>query len=291
MGKSLTLHTGGNWAGAMPSFSDLEHECAEDLNSYLYDVVRDRRDLGARRARRPGRRGRRLPDQEPDAARLLRRNVPLTRHGLRRLQLRPGLQGQPGHRRHVRGLPHPRLHRQVQPDRGRQLHGLQRRPGRRDRLRQHPDPLVGRARRARPRRAPASSSARASRASTSSTSPTRPSRRSSSSSASPRGQRGRRLVGCGSHTATAVPDPARDASTSTTAARAAPATASTSSGSSISDPTDDVIGCAQRGIDADRRAPGNSCHDNNVLLNVGGTYRPATPCARAATASPCTSST
>ena len=37
MGKSLTLHTGGNWAGAMPSFSDLEHECAEDFSSYLYD--------------------------------------------------------------------------------------------------------------------------------------------------------------------------------------------------------------------------------------------------------------
>ena len=38
MGKSLTLHTGGNWAGAMPSFSELEHECAEDFNSYLYDA-------------------------------------------------------------------------------------------------------------------------------------------------------------------------------------------------------------------------------------------------------------
>ncbi|WP_211340151.1 LVIVD repeat-containing protein [Solirubrobacter pauli] len=38
MGKSLTLHTGGNWAGNMPSFNDLEHECAEDTNSYLYDA-------------------------------------------------------------------------------------------------------------------------------------------------------------------------------------------------------------------------------------------------------------
>ena len=47
MGKSLTLHTGGNWAGAMPSFSELEHECAEDFNSYLYDSS-DRRDVGAR---------------------------------------------------------------------------------------------------------------------------------------------------------------------------------------------------------------------------------------------------
>ncbi|MDA0180180.1 hypothetical protein OJ997_07730 [Solirubrobacter phytolaccae] len=38
LGKSLTLHTGGNWAGAMPTFNELEHECAEDLDSYLYDA-------------------------------------------------------------------------------------------------------------------------------------------------------------------------------------------------------------------------------------------------------------
>src|SRR4051812_47294750 len=36
LGKTLTLHTGGNWAGYMPSFADLEHECADDLNSYIY---------------------------------------------------------------------------------------------------------------------------------------------------------------------------------------------------------------------------------------------------------------
>ena len=30
LGKSLTLHTGGNWAGYMPSFDDLTHECADD---------------------------------------------------------------------------------------------------------------------------------------------------------------------------------------------------------------------------------------------------------------------
>jgi hypothetical protein len=36
MGTSLSLHTGGNWAGHMPSFSDLEHECADDLDSYIY---------------------------------------------------------------------------------------------------------------------------------------------------------------------------------------------------------------------------------------------------------------
>lgn len=38
MGKTLTLHSGGNWAGAMPSFSELEHECVEDFDSYLYDA-------------------------------------------------------------------------------------------------------------------------------------------------------------------------------------------------------------------------------------------------------------
>ena len=43
MGKSLTLHTGGNWAGYMPSFSDLSHECADDLNSLHLPVDRRRR--------------------------------------------------------------------------------------------------------------------------------------------------------------------------------------------------------------------------------------------------------
>ncbi|MBE2315539.1 hypothetical protein DVA67_006100 [Solirubrobacter sp. CPCC 204708] len=38
MGKSLSLHTGGNWAGALPAFENLDHECAEDLNSYLYET-------------------------------------------------------------------------------------------------------------------------------------------------------------------------------------------------------------------------------------------------------------
>ena len=41
LGSSLELHTGGNWAGSMPSFEDLEHECAGDLNSYLYQSVAD----------------------------------------------------------------------------------------------------------------------------------------------------------------------------------------------------------------------------------------------------------
>ena len=37
VGKTLTLHTGGNWAGALPgAIGDLNHECADDINSYLY---------------------------------------------------------------------------------------------------------------------------------------------------------------------------------------------------------------------------------------------------------------
>src|SRR5687767_250328 len=36
IGSSMTLHTGGTWAGSMPSFKDLQHECADDLTSYLY---------------------------------------------------------------------------------------------------------------------------------------------------------------------------------------------------------------------------------------------------------------
>src|SRR6478609_3137900 len=44
MGKTLTLHSGGNWAGYMPSFEDLTHECADDLNSYLYQSVNEASD-------------------------------------------------------------------------------------------------------------------------------------------------------------------------------------------------------------------------------------------------------
>src|SRR5688500_14398972 len=36
---SLTLHTGGNWAGYMPAYEDLSHECADDVDSYLYESV------------------------------------------------------------------------------------------------------------------------------------------------------------------------------------------------------------------------------------------------------------
>jgi hypothetical protein len=38
-GAGLTLHSGGNWAGYMPTFEDLEHECADDLSSSIYQSV------------------------------------------------------------------------------------------------------------------------------------------------------------------------------------------------------------------------------------------------------------
>ncbi|MDA0162115.1 hypothetical protein OM076_17715 [Solirubrobacter ginsenosidimutans] len=44
-GTSLTLHTGGNWAGYMPSFSDLSHECADDLSSYIYQSTAQTEDV------------------------------------------------------------------------------------------------------------------------------------------------------------------------------------------------------------------------------------------------------
>jgi hypothetical protein len=39
MGTNLALHTGGTWAGYMPSFSDLDHECADQIDSYIYQSV------------------------------------------------------------------------------------------------------------------------------------------------------------------------------------------------------------------------------------------------------------
>jgi hypothetical protein len=41
IGTSMTLHTGGSWAGYMPSFQDLEHECA-DLSSEIYTSIADK---------------------------------------------------------------------------------------------------------------------------------------------------------------------------------------------------------------------------------------------------------
>ena len=124
---------------------------------------------------------------------------------------------------------------------------------------------------------------RASRASTSSTSPTRP---------TPKFVRALRfaadnpgLVGCGSHTATAVPDPARDA------------LYIYNGGSSGNCDGIDIFKIKHLGPDQDRRssvAPptrastprpasqrvgNNSCHDNNVLLNVGGTTTSYAMCA------------
>jgi hypothetical protein len=35
-GSSLTLHTGGNWAGYLPTLEDLSHDCADDLSALEY---------------------------------------------------------------------------------------------------------------------------------------------------------------------------------------------------------------------------------------------------------------
>jgi hypothetical protein len=137
-GTSLTLHTGGNWAGYMPSFSDLSHECADDLNSYIYQSTAQTEDEPV-----PG-----VPaGPTVSAAGFAIKNLTALGYSARqrRLQLGPGVQGQLRLRRHVRGLPRHRRHQQDDADADPQLHGLQRRPGRRHRLRQHPDPLVGRA--------------------------------------------------------------------------------------------------------------------------------------------------
>ncbi len=39
VGNTFTLHTGGDWAGALPTIADTEHECLDDLNSYVYRSV------------------------------------------------------------------------------------------------------------------------------------------------------------------------------------------------------------------------------------------------------------
>ena len=72
MGKTLTLHTGGNWAGYMPSFTRSEHECADDLDS-LHVPVGRARPSPTRCPACPPARSSPPPasDQEPDAARLL----------------------------------------------------------------------------------------------------------------------------------------------------------------------------------------------------------------------------
>jgi hypothetical protein len=37
LGKTLTLHSGGSWAGYLPAFSE-EHNCVEDFSSEGYQV-------------------------------------------------------------------------------------------------------------------------------------------------------------------------------------------------------------------------------------------------------------
>ena len=216
------------------------------------------------------------------------------RHGLGRLQLRPGVQGQPGHRRYVRGLPHPRLHRQDEPDRGRQLHGLQRRPGRRDRLRQ-----------------PRSSARGTRRASATSMCAGQLVGQGFegihvfdiSNPAEPQFVRALRfaadnpgLVGCGSHTATAVPDPARDALYIYNGG-----SSGNCDGIDIfkikhlgPDQIDDHRSRLQRGHrrqDRRRRAWATTPATTTTCCSTSAARRRATPCARAATASPCSSST
>lgn len=92
------------------------------------------------------------------------------------------------------------------------------------------------------------------------------------------------LVGCGSHTATAVPDPARDALYVYNGGSSSSCNGIDIFKIKLSNPADiSVIGRASnRGIDAKtgvERVGNNSCHDNNVLLNVGGTSTSYAMCA------------
>ena len=104
-------------------------------------------------------------------------------------------------------------------------------------------------------------------------------------------------IGCGSHTATAVPDPARGFLYIYNGGSSGNCEGIDIFRIKLSDPTDsrDVIGRASNeGIDARTgvtRTGNNSCHDNNVLHERRRRHASATPCARAATASRCTSST
>ena len=92
------------------------------------------------------------------------------------------------------------------------------------------------------------------------------------------------LAGCGSHTATAVPDPARDALYIYNGGSSNACNGIDIFKIKLSDPAQiSVIGRASnRGIDAKtgvERVGNNSCHDNNVLLNVGGTSTSYAMCA------------
>ena len=94
---------------------------------------------------------------------------------------------------------------------------------------------------------------------------------------SPTGNDAGAPCGCGSHTATAVPDPARGYLYIYNGGSSGTCNGIDIVRIKISDPTDaDVI--LRAALDA-RPARGNSCHDNNVLLNVGGTTTSYAMCA------------
>ena len=276
MGKTLSLHTGGNWAGYLPSFSDLAHECADDLNSYIYRSAR--RPPTTRCPACPPARSSPppVPDQEPDADRLLGPQRAVQRHRLGVYNSDLAFKGNYVFAGHLRGLPHPRRPEPVRPDADRELHRLQHRPGRHRRLRQHPRPLVG---------LPGQRRARTLRAASSSATgfegihifdisdPAEPDdEEAAAHGLAPATRPARRAAAARTPRPPSRTRPAAT-STSTTAARAAPATASTSSGSSSRRHRREVPAARPHG-----RA-GSSCHDNNVLLNVGGTTTSYAMCA------------
>ena len=86
---------------------------------------------------------------------------------------------------------------------------------------------------------------------------------------------GRAPIGCGSHTATAVPDQARGYLYIYNGGSSGTCNGIDIFRIKLSDPTDaDVHRAAPR-----TAASGSSCHDNNVLLNVGGTTTSYAMCA------------
>ena len=88
------------------------------------------------------------------------------------------------------------------------------------------------------------------------------------------GQRGGAPVGCGSHTATAVPDKARGSLYIYNGGSSGNCNGIDIVRIKLSDPTD-----AKFLKRAHARPAGSSCHDNNVLMNVGGTSTSYAMCA------------
>ena len=148
IGKNMSLHTGGSWAGYMPSFQDLEHECA-NIDSEIYQSIADS-SIAADPV--PGVPAGPIVSAAGYAIKNLTalgysaRNVPYTGTGSGVYNSDLAFKDNYVFSRHLRGLPRHRRHEQVRSDAAPELHGLQRRPGRRDRLREHPDPLLGPAR-------------------------------------------------------------------------------------------------------------------------------------------------